>query len=106
MAVPSRVFVGVTVFGLIASILTVPYTIILLTGIRPPALSPLLGFELAAEPSFIVFMVVASLLSIGLTWSAWRGLVQGARRDARRRRAREKVVAQQKQYRRQRPPQT
>lgn len=106
MAVPSRVYVGVTVFGAIATLLTVPYAIMLLTGVRPPALSPLLSFEAAAEPAFIVFIVVAGLLSIGLTWFAWRALVHGARRDARRRRARDQVVRQQRQYRRQRPPQT
>ncbi len=110
MAVPSRVFVGVTVFGLIASLLTVPYTILALTGFRPEALSPVLSFDGAAEPGLMAFLVLASMFSLAVAFVGWRSLVQGARRDARRRDARARLVKEQEAYKRrlraeaQRPP--
>lgn len=100
MAVPSRVFVGVTVFGLIASLLTVPYTILALTGFRPAALSPVLSFDGAEEPGLMAFLVIASLFSLAVTYVGWSSLVRGARRDAKRRDARADLLKQQEAYRR------
>lgn len=106
MAVPSRVYVGITVFGVIASLLTVTYTVLVLTGLRPAPLSPMLSFDRADEPALLLFLVVASLLSVALTVIAWRTLLKGARRDARRRLARQRLVAEQRRYaaQRRRPP--
>lgn len=98
MALPSRVFVGITVFGLIATLLTVPYTALLLSGYRPPVLSPVLGFRDPATPGTIAFLVLASLFSIGLTAWAWRSLVAAARQDAKRRRARRAVAQEAQRY--------
>ncbi len=101
--VPSRVYVGITVFGLLATVLVVPYTLLVFTGLRPAAISPILSFDGADDPGFRVFLVVASAMCIGLTTYAWRALLDGARRDARRRQNRARLVAEQQQYKR-RPP--
>ncbi len=90
--VPSRAFVGITIFGLIASLLTVPYTILVWTGLRPSALSPALAFEIADDLGFRIFLLVASGLSIGLTVWAWRRLLESARHDAKRREARKEMA--------------
>ncbi len=101
--VPSRVFVGITVFGLLATVLIVPYTFLVFTGLNPAAISPILSFDGADDPGFRVFLVLASGMAIGLTVFAWRGLLAGARRDAKRREARADVVREQRRYKR-RPP--
>ncbi len=88
-------------FGLIATLLIVPYTLLVVTGLRPAALSPALSFDGADEPGFLAFLALASLFSIGVTVVGWRALLQGARRDARRRQMRSRAVDEQKAYRRQ-----
>ncbi len=101
--VPSRVYVGITVFGLLAMVLTVPYTFLVFTGLRPAPLSPILSFEGADDMGFRVFLVVASGFAVGLTVFAWRALLDAARRDSRRREARASVLREQQGYKR-RPP--
>ncbi len=101
--VPSRVWVGSTVFGLLVTVLTVPYTFLVFTGLRPAALSPVLSFEGAEDPAFRVFLVIASCFALGFTVFAWRAWLDGARRDQRRREARAAVVKEQQRYKR-RPP--
>ena len=102
MGVPSRVFVGVTVFGLIASLVTVPYTILVLSGYTPPADSGVPTFEDPYGPAETGFLVLASLFSVGLTVFSWRALLRGARADQRRRQARERTAREVRQYARQR----
>ncbi len=102
MGVPSRVFVGITVFGLIASLVTVPYTLLVLSGYTPPADSPVPTFENVRDPAQIVFFVLASLFSVGLTVFAWRSLIRGARHDAQKRKTRAKAAREIKEFARQR----
>lgn len=85
MAIPSRVFVGLVVFGLIASLAIVPYTILALSGYEPGD-GPLPGGAISGADKGV--LVLASLFSVALTAFAWRGLVSGARRDAALRRER------------------
>lgn len=84
MAVPSRAFVGILVFGLIATLAVVPYTWLVLSGYEPPPRTPY--DALFPEPSDSsagakVFLVLASLFCVALVVAAWRGLVHGARVD-------------------------
>lgn len=87
------------VFGLIASLAIVPYTLLVLGGYEPPPDAPYkaifpgpdrfsLGDKLA--------LGLASLFSLALTIFAWRGLLHGARMDTRMR--------QEKRTERSRPP--
>lgn len=109
MRVPSRVYVGILVFGLIASLTTLTYTVLFLSGYRPPPEPPLIYLEPPAEPAKQFFLILASLFSIGLTVMAWRELLASARRDASLRRRREEVARLQRRYKQQvrderRPP--
>ena len=109
VAVPSRVFVGVVVFGLIASLVTGTYTLLILSGYQPPPDPTVITFEPPEEPSKRFFLVLSTIFSVALTPYAWRELVRGARRDASRRQQREALERQQKAYARQmregkRPP--
>lgn len=86
MAVPSRAFVGILVFGLIATLAIVPYTVLLLSGYRPPPATPYEALFPAADESAggtKLVLVIASLFCVGLVVSAWRGLLHGARLDRR-----------------------
>ena len=84
MPVPSRAFVGVLVFALLATLAVLPYTFLVLSGYEaPPATS---HESLFPEPDESaqgtkVFLVLASLFCIGLVVAAWRGLLHGARLD-------------------------
>lgn len=98
MAVPSRVFFGVFIFGLIASLVTLTYTLLFLSGYRPPPEPPLIYFEPPEEPAKQFFLVLSSFVSVGLTISAWRMMVTGARRDAAVRRRREELAKEQRAY--------
>ena len=100
MALPSRVYVGVFVFGLIASIVTLTYTALFLSGYRPPPEPPLIYFEPPDEPAKQFFLVLSSLLCVGFTVFAWRRLVAGARRDVETRRRRAELAREQQRYRR------
>lgn len=84
MAVPSRAFVGILVFGLICTFVVVPYTAMMLSGYQPPPQAPyeaLFPEPEALEPGVALVLVLASLFSVALVVSAWRGLVRGARVD-------------------------
>ncbi|HUR25173.1 MAG TPA: hypothetical protein VM327_04060 [Candidatus Thermoplasmatota archaeon] len=98
MAVPSRAFVGMVVFGLIASLAIVPYTLLVLGGYQPPSAAPY--WQQIFRPTFSdgdkLALVLASLFSIAVTVFAWRGLLHGARMDTRMR--------HQKEHERSRPP--
>lgn len=83
--------------------LTLTYTALFLSGYRPPPEPPLIYFEPPEDPAKQFFLVLSSVVSIGLTVAAWRLMVAGARRDARTRRRRDELVKQQKAYRK-RPP--
>jgi hypothetical protein len=91
MAVPSRAFVGILVFALIASLAVVPYTVLILAGYEPPADAP--HELLFPEPSATsagdkVVLALASLFCLALVVAAWRGLLGVARQDAALRRQR------------------
>jgi hypothetical protein len=89
VAVPSRAFVGMVVFGLIASLAIVPFTILVLSGYEPApdALYKVLypGPE-NFSPGDKITLVLASLFSLAVTVFAWRGLLHGARMDTQMRR--------------------
>lgn len=109
MAVPSRVFVGVFIFGLIASLVTGAYTLLILSDYQPPPDPTVITFEPPEEPSKRLFLALSTFFSIALSVYAWRELVHGARRDARRRQRREELAKEQRRFARQnregrRPP--
>ncbi len=86
---PSRVYVGVVVFGLMASTALLAYTILALTGYTPPGDAPhefLFPAESPFETGDKVALVMASLFALAFTVIGWRALVAGARRDAKVRR--------------------
>lgn len=85
MRVPSRVYVGVVVFGLIASLSTLAYAILVVTGYSPPAGSPheLLFPEPEEDvPGQTLFLVLAAAFSLAFTVLSVRALLQGAREEA------------------------
>lgn len=86
VAIPSRAFVGMVVFGLIACLAIVPYTLLVLGGYEPPAtqpywrsLFPAAGFSAGDR----LVLALASAFSVAVTVFAWRGLLHGARQDRR-----------------------
>ena len=84
MAVPSRAFVGILVFALIATLAVLPYTVLVLSGYQPPPETPyeaLFPPERADGGGTKLVLVLASLFCLALVVSAWRGLVGGARVD-------------------------
>jgi hypothetical protein len=89
VAVPSRAFVGMVVFGLIASLAIVPYTLLVLGGYTPPADAPYwqeIFPPAGTSPGDKLALALASLFSIAVTVFAWRGLLHGARMDTQARR--------------------
>ena len=104
MAVPSRAFVGMVVFGLIASLAIVPYTLLVLGGYQAPAQGPSWrhifpgqGFSLGDK----IALALASVFSIGITVFAWRGLLHGARVD---RQMRQEIAAEREAAKTRLPP--
>ena len=90
MAVPSRAFVGMVVFGLIASLAVVPYTLLILSGYEPPVDAPYKAIFPGPEdvgPADKLVLVLASLFCLAVTVFAWRGLLHRARADVELRRA-------------------
>lgn len=84
MAIPSRAFVGILVFGLIASLAVIPFTGLVLSGYQPPPDAPHKNLFPEPEESSAgsrIVLVLASLFCLAVVVSAWRGLVQGARLD-------------------------
>ena len=104
MAVPSRAFVGMVVFGLIASLAVVPYTLLVLGGYEPPADAPYkVIFPGPAHFSAgdKLTLVLASVFSLAITLFAWRGLLHGARQD---RQLRQQVQAEKAAAKTRSPP--
>ncbi|MEK6975384.1 MAG: hypothetical protein AABY18_03470 [Candidatus Thermoplasmatota archaeon] len=84
MPVPSRAFVGILVFALIATLAVVPYTLLVLSGYQPPPETPydaLFPEPDDSSPGTRLVLVLASLFCVALVVSAWRGLLHGARLD-------------------------
>lgn len=104
MAVPSRVYVGVVVFGLITSLSLLAYVVLLLGGYEPPPSSPAVPLfpEQHVRGGDVLFLAIAGLFSIAFTVFAWRSLLAGARRDAAKRKRREKLHQELRAYQRQR----
>lgn len=104
VAVPSRAFVGMVVFGLIASLAVVPYTLLVLGGYQPPptapswrTLFPTAGFSAGDK----MVLALASAFSVAVTVFAWRGLLQGARQD---RELRQQIAAERQAAKERMPP--
>ena len=94
---PSRAFVGMVVFGLIATLALVPYTVLVLSGYHPQPGSPqesLFGGTTGFSAGDKAVLVLGSLFSVVLTVASWRGLLGRARHDAKRRRDLQEVKAQ------------
>lgn len=105
MAVPSRVYVGVVTFGLIVVLPILAYASLLLAGYAPPPTAPheiLFPEEPVRNPAEIVFLVIAILFSVAFTVFAARALLEGARRDERKRKAVETLRRDLKRARRDR----
>jgi hypothetical protein len=83
VAVPSRAFVGIVVFGLLASLALLPYTILVLSGYQPPPEAPYQAIfaEKPNDTGDKLVLVAATLFSMAVTVLAWRGLLARARRD-------------------------
>jgi len=88
VAVPSRIYFVVTLFALVVTLLSVPFTVAVLTcESRPdPGLTglPCSQFSLGSR----IFLTLASLFAMAFTVLSWRTLKAGARRDAAVRRER------------------
>lgn len=85
MAVPSRAYVGILTFALLASLAVVPYTILILVGYEAPPEAPhelLFPEPQESDPGTKVVLVLASLFCLALVFVSWRGLLAVARRDA------------------------
>lgn len=86
--VPTRAYVGLTVFGLITGLLVLAYALLLLGGYQPAAESP---YELLfPEPrerdvGASLFLLLAGGFCIGFTAWSWCRLLNGAR-EARKKR--------------------
>lgn len=88
MAVPSRIFVGITLFGLLCCVLLVPYTV-LVVACHAQYAEDLPGIPCADIPiGTRLLLVLASVFAVAFTVLSWRALLAGARRDRARRRAR------------------
>lgn len=88
VAVPSRIFVGITMFGLITALVVVPFTLVVVTcapGTTQPFLGQATGDCTVFGPGQKIFLGVASLLTVAFTVLSWRALLAGARREAVRR---------------------
>lgn len=84
MAVPSRAFVGMVVFGLIASLAVVPYTVLVLGGYEAPVDAPYKAIFPGPEDVGTgdkVALVLASVFCLAVTVFAWRALLGRARAD-------------------------
>ncbi len=91
MAVPSRAFVGILVFALLATLAVVPYTLLVLSGYQPPPETPYEALFPPAEETTAgtkIALGMASLFCLALVVAAWRGLLHGARLDRQLRRER------------------
>src|SRR5690348_13044559 len=85
VAVPSRAFVGMVVFGLLASLAVVPYTVLVLNGYEPPPTAPYRAIFPGPDHFSLgdkLVLVLASVFCVAVTLFAWRGLVGRARADA------------------------
>lgn len=91
MAVPTRIFVGITLFGLIATLMTATYAGLVLSCYTPPPSSPIPSPPTcdAFSVGHKVFLVLATLFSGAFTVLAWRSLLAGARMDRAKRQARQ-----------------
>lgn len=90
-------YVGVVVFGLIASLSVLAYTVLILVGYQPPAESPYeLLFPEPEEtvPGQTLFLSLAVLFTVGFTAVAWRALLRGAREDLAIQRNRRELEAE------------
>lgn len=96
VAIPSRAFVGMVVFGLIASLAVVPYTLLILSGYEPPPDAPyeaIFPGPGGTDTGDKIVLVLASAFCVTVTVFAWRGLLGRARADVElRRQARERRV--------------
>ncbi|MCA1819322.1 MAG: hypothetical protein ABR562_02145 [Thermoplasmatota archaeon] len=93
---PSRIFVGITMFGLISALVVVPFTV-LVVACDPASGSAFLGQFGGTDCTVFsvgqkIFLGLASILTVAFTVLAWRALLAGARRDAIRRARRQEEL--------------
>ena len=82
MAVPARIFVGITVFGLIATVVTGAFAVIVLSCNDRPTNDPVPAAEGRCDAygtGLKVLVVMATLFSGAFTYLAWKSLLGGAR---------------------------
>ena len=88
MAVPSRIYFVVTLFALVVTLISVPFTVAVLTcESRPDANLTGLPCKSYTDGARL-FLVLASLFAIVFTIASWRALRASARRDAELRKQR------------------
>lgn len=86
MAVPSRAFVGILVFALIATLAVVPYAILVLSGYEAPPETPYEALFPEPDDTTVgtkIALGLAGFFCVALLVAAWRGLLHGARVDRR-----------------------
>jgi hypothetical protein len=93
VAVPSRIFVGLTVFGLITSLALIAFTALVLSDYQPAPDAPyqvIFPEEEQSAAGTKVFLILATLFCIAFTVLCWRALLAGARHDGAVRRGERK----------------
>ncbi|MES2155830.1 MAG: hypothetical protein V4510_11910 [bacterium] len=97
MAVPSRIYFVITLFALVVTLVSLPFTVAVLTcESRPdPGLSGLPCSQFS--PGLRIFLTISTVFTLTFTIMSWRALRAGARRDAavRRERARDAQATQE-----------
>ncbi|MHB8633137.1 MAG: hypothetical protein ACYDBQ_04090 [Thermoplasmatota archaeon] len=91
MAVPTRAYVGVVVFGLIVTLVLGLATLFAFTGLTFQGSKPLELQQVQFPFAVKLLSVCGLVLGVGITVGGWRALLRGARKDeAARRLPREK----------------
>lgn len=85
---PARMYVGVVVFGLIATLVLLGLTLFFFAGYdAPDGKIPLVEHKREFSWPYKVFGTAGTVMAAGFTVGAWRALLRGARADEARRKA-------------------
>lgn len=88
MAVPSRIYFVITLFALVVTLVSVPFTIAVLVCDDSATPTGIPCFQGPRSIGAKVFLSLASLFTLAFTIMSWRALKAGARRDMAIRKAR------------------